>query len=114
MSFPALNHVFLMNDYTVGKIVGLVVDVIWKRLSSHHMVVPTHDEFIQIVAGFKDRWNFPNLVGCIDGKHARIKCLKIEEPCITFTSSFFSIVLQGIADSQCRFIFIDIGGYRKQ
>ena len=76
MSFRALSQVFRMNDYTIGKIVGSVVDAIWKRLSSRHMAVPSHDQFIEIASGFKERWNFPNVVGCIDGKHVRIKCPK--------------------------------------
>ena len=32
----------------------------------------------------------------------------------TITNSFFSLVLQGIADSESKFIFIDISAYGKQ
>lgn len=114
MSFRALSQVFRMNDYTIGKIIGSVVDAIWKRLSSRHMAVPSHDQFIEIASGFKERWNFPNVVGCIDGKHVRIKCPKDSGTMYYCYKQFFSIVLQGVADSQCRFIFIDVGGYGKQ
>ena len=34
--------------------------------------------------------------------------------CFTITNSFFSIVLQCVADSESRFIFIYIGAYGKQ
>jgi len=34
--------------------------------------------------------------------------------CFTITNKFFSVVLQDVADSESRFIFIDIGAYGKQ
>ena len=48
-----------MNDYSIDKIAvplyaGLVVDAIWKYLSSWHMAIPSHDEFIEIAAVFKE------------------------------------------------------------
>jgi hypothetical protein len=103
-----------MDDYTVGKLVGSVVDALWQRLSARHMTVPSNDEFLRIAEGFKERWNFPNVVGCIDGKHVRIKCPKDSGTMYHCYKHFFSIVLQGVADSQCRFSFIDVSGYGKQ
>ena len=34
--------------------------------------------------------------------------------CFTITNSFFSVVLQGISDSESRFIFIDTDAFGKQ
>jgi len=34
--------------------------------------------------------------------------------CFTTTNNFFSVILQGVADSESRLIFIDIGPYGKQ
>jgi hypothetical protein len=38
-----------MDDYTVGKLVGSVVDSLWQRLSARHMAVPSNDEFLRIL-----------------------------------------------------------------
>jgi hypothetical protein len=41
----------------------------------HYTVRKTdHDRFLDIAVKFRERWNFPNFIGCIDGKHIRIKC----------------------------------------
>ena len=51
-----------------------VSDVLWSKLSSKHLTVPDRDRFLDIAVKFRERWNFPNVIGCIDGKHIRIKC----------------------------------------
>ena len=57
---------------------------------------------------------FPNVIGCTDGKHIRIKCPTKAGSLFYNYKQFFSVVLQGVADSESRFIFIDIGAYGKQ
>jgi len=57
---------------------------------------------------------FPNVFGCIDGKHIRIKCPAKAGPLFYNCKHFFPVVLQGVSHSESRFIFIDIGAYGKQ
>ena len=38
--------------------------------------VPGHDRFLEIAVKFQKIWNFPNVIGCIDGKRIHIKCPK--------------------------------------
>ncbi|CAK9289785.1 unnamed protein product, partial [Gordionus sp. m RMFG-2023] len=33
------------------------------------MKVPTLEMFEEVAKGFDERWNFPNCIGAIDGKH---------------------------------------------
>lgn len=73
-SFRSLAFSFRMDHYIVGKIADQVSDVVWSRLSSKHVTVPHHDRFLDIAIKVQGRWNFPNVIGCIDGKHIRIKC----------------------------------------
>jgi hypothetical protein len=51
-----------------------VSDALRSKLSSKHLTVPDYDRFLNTAVKFRERWNFPNVVGCIDGKHIRIKC----------------------------------------
>lgn len=58
---------------------------------------------------YMERWNFPNCLGSMDGKH----CL-IDPPLQSGSTYFnyketFSIVLLGLMDAQLRFIFVDVG-----
>ena len=73
-SFRSLAYSFRMDHYTVGKIVDRISDVLWGKLSTKHLTVPDHDRFLDMAVKFRERRNFPNVVGCIDGKHIRIKC----------------------------------------
>jgi hypothetical protein len=54
-------------------IVVLVCKAIWKKLQKQHMPEPTVAHFEKIAEDFWDTWQFPNCIGCIDGKHVRIK-----------------------------------------
>jgi hypothetical protein len=79
-----------------------------------HLTVSDHDRFLDSAVKFRERWNFPNVIGCIDGKHIRTKCPTKAGPLFYNYKQFFSIVLQGVADSESIFIFIDIAAYGKQ
>ena len=42
-------------------------------IRDRHMPVPTKDLFLEIANDCFSLWNFPNCLGCLDGKHVRIK-----------------------------------------
>jgi len=46
-----------------------VIGVLWNLLSSKHVTVPDHNRFLYTTVKFKERWNFPNVIG----KHVRNK-----------------------------------------
>jgi hypothetical protein len=56
----------------------------------------------------------PSFIGALDGKHIRMKRPKDSGTMYFNYKLFYSIVLQGVADSMYRFIFIDVGSYGKQ
>jgi hypothetical protein len=94
--------------------VSEVVSVVWDELQPLHMTVPTKQDFLQIASDIFQLWNFPNCLGAIDGKHVHIKCPNNTGSMFYNYKHFFSIVLQGVADTKYRFITVDVGGYGKQ
>lgn len=90
-----------------------VCKVIWNTLKCKHMPAPSVNKFQKIATEFYDKWNFPNCVGSIDGKHIRVRCPKNSGSMYYNYKQFFSIVLMAVADANYKFIMIDVGAYGK-
>lgn len=75
------------------------------------MPEPTSTIWKESAHGFYEKWQFPNCIGSVDGKHVTIKC-----PDNSGSRNFcylkkFSIVLMAIVDPDYKFICVDVGGY---
>lgn len=103
-----------MSYSTIRKIVYETCTALWNKLQLQHLPPPTKESFFKNCEAFYDKWNFPNCIGCIDGKHIRIKCPKKSGTMFYNYKQYFSIVLQGVADANYKFVCIDVGGYGKQ
>jgi hypothetical protein len=66
-SFRSLSFSFRMDHYIIGQTVDQIRDVLRSKLSSKHLSVLNHDRFLYTVDKFQERWNFPNVIGSIDG-----------------------------------------------
>lgn len=98
-----------MGDRTVSKIVNEVSLAIWNIMQPVYLPQPTEDMWKTISSDFDSKWNFPNCVGALDGKHIVIK-----KPNKSGSSYFnykrdFSIVLMAAVDAHYKFTFIDVG-----
>ncbi|XP_066595464.1 uncharacterized protein [Prorops nasuta] len=114
MSFRALSFSYRISHCTIRQIVYEVCSAIWNCFHDKHMELPTEDNWKIIASNYYKKWNFPNCIGSIDGQHIRIKCPQHSGSFYYNYKQHFSIVLQGIADANCKFIAIDVGAYGKQ
>ena len=75
------------------------------------MPPPTKEDWIQIEERFHTRWNFPNCIGALDGKHILIQAPS--KSCSLFFNykGTFSIVLMALVDPDYHFTCVDIGNY---
>jgi len=99
-----------MDHYIVGKIVDQVSDVLWSKLSLKHLTVPNHDRVLDTVVKYEERWVFPDVFSCTDGKHNHIKCPMKAGSLLYNYRHFFSVVVHGVSE----FVLRDIVGYGKQ
>jgi hypothetical protein len=99
---------------TVGLLVKETVQILWDVLQPLHMPLPTADKFKKLAEEYQSFWNFPQCLGAIDGKHVRIICPAHSGIMYFSYKSYYSIVLQGVADAAYKLTIIDDGGYSKQ
>ena len=71
----------------------------------------TEEDWKLIEEGFRYRWNFPNCVGAVDGKHVVIQCPPKSNSLFYNYKGSFSMVLMAVVDHQYKFKFIDFGEY---
>lgn len=65
-----------MGRSTVGSIVHQTSRVMIEALSNEVMPVPNEDKWNEIALEFWKRWQFPNCIGAMDGKHITIQAPK--------------------------------------
>ena len=85
--------------------------VIWEVLSPLVMPTPTKEQWLEIGQRFGRKWNFPNCIGAVDGKHINIKAPPKSGSLYRNYKHFFSIVLMAVVDADYRFTMVDIGSY---
>ena len=100
-----------MSPSTISQIIPETCNALWKvLLDNNYIVVPkTEKRWREIADGFYKSWNFPNLVGAIDGKHVLIQAPPRSGSVYFNYKKTFSIVLMAVCDSKYRFTLVDIG-----
>ena len=109
-SFWTLHTRFQRGASTIPQIVYEVCDSIYQVLQPIYMQSPSEDDWNQIEHRFNTKWNFPNCIGALDGKHIIMHCHQIPIHYST-TTKFFFYFLMALVDSDYHFIYIDVGNY---
>ena len=68
-SQASVAHSFCLGYSTVSGIFRETTVAIWEVLSEEYVPEPTRETWEKNADRFGERWNFPNCVGTIDGKH---------------------------------------------
>lgn len=75
---------------------------------------PTRDQLFRNGLEFGKRWHFPNVMGCLDGKHVRIRCPSKTGSLYYNYKDFFSIVLFALVGPDYKFMAVDIGSFGRE
>ena len=69
----------------------------------------SENEWKDISQNFAEKWNFPNCLGALDGKHVAIQKPKNEGSAYYNYKGFHSIILLALVDANCNFLWVNVG-----
>ena len=108
----SLTYLFRMGKKTVSRIINETCRAIYEVLSERYFSIPkTESQWRKISKDFEDMWQFPHVIGAIDGKHIRIQAPKKSGTLYHNYKGFFSLQLLAVCDAKYNFIFADVGQY---
>ena len=102
---------YSMGISTVWKISKDVFDVLRKCLMSVVMSAPNHEICGEIAACIDKQWNFLHCCGAFDDKQTMLQATANSGSLFFHYKCTFLIVLIFVADSNYKFIIVDIGHY---
>ncbi|KAK7457296.1 hypothetical protein BaRGS_00039238 [Batillaria attramentaria] len=108
-SFVSLSYAFRVANNTIREIVLETCTALFAVLKDEYLKVPsTPDEWERISNEFQTRWQFPNCVGALDGKHVEIVSPGRGSAYFNY-QGYHSIVLMALVDAAYRIIWFDVG-----
>nr|XP_021186521.2 uncharacterized protein LOC110373544 [Helicoverpa armigera] len=105
-SFKTIAESFRLGYTTVQEIVHTTCVALWEGLSKIVMPIPDEQKWMDIAKEFYEKWNYPNCIGALDGKHIEIFAPPNSGSLFFNYKKFFSIVLLAPVDANYKFIYI--------
>ena len=113
--YSSVAYAFRISKKSVTKVVPEVCRAIRAELVDEVMHLPQDpDAWRAIAQEYYRRWNVPNALGAIDGKHIKIRKPDNSGSLYHNYKGFFSVVLMAVVDADYKFMFTDVGGVGHQ
>ena len=112
-AFKTIGASYRISTASVSRIVKETCNVLWNVLKNKGFIKApkTPIEWKKISEQFEKKWNFPNCLGAIDGKHVIIQCPPRGGSMFFNYKKFHSIVLMAVVNADYEFTLVDIGDY---
>ena len=109
-SYHSLHFQFRISRCAISYIITEVCKAIAKVLGPPHLKVPSkREEWLKIAEQLEVRWNFPNCIGAIDGKHVIIQAPSNSGSHYFNYKRTYSIILMAIAGPDYEVLYADVG-----
>ena len=109
VEYRTISHLFGVGVSTACIIVHEVCTAIVESLLHRYVKTPVGAEAADIIAGFEEKWGFPQCFGAVDGSHILILPPRDSPSDYYNRKGFHSIVLQALVDHQNRFLNVYVG-----
>lgn len=84
-------------------------DILRRKAANFIKFPKSEDEVRQVLGGFEDISVFPHVAGALDGTHIKIIAPKENKYDFLGRKTFYSVLVLGVADSNCKFIHASAG-----
>ena len=109
-TFRSLEFQFRISRKTISDAVISTANSLVKRLGAQYLSTPKSEEsWIEIADKFNERWNFPNGLGAIDGKHIVIRQPGKSGSHYRNYKGTDSIVLMAMVGPEYEFLYVEVG-----
>ncbi|XP_060855835.1 uncharacterized protein LOC132933587 [Metopolophium dirhodum] len=112
-SLRSLSFAFRISHCYLSNIIKNTLNILKIKLVPLFLKNAHTIDFKQAATEFAYKWNFPNCIAAIDGKHIRIRSPGNSGSLFHNYKDFFSIVLLAMVDANYKFIAVDVGSFGK-
>ncbi|XP_029168797.1 protein ANTAGONIST OF LIKE HETEROCHROMATIN PROTEIN 1-like isoform X2 [Nylanderia fulva] len=102
---------FRIGESTMRMLIKEVCQILINVLQPLYLSQPNEEEWKSYAEGFWKRWNVPNCIGAVDGKHITLQCPPNSGSLFYNYKKYYSIVLMAVANHVYRFTLVDVGAY---
>ncbi|XP_053691462.1 uncharacterized protein LOC128739978 [Sabethes cyaneus] len=92
-----------------SNIIRQTCQIIYEELAKTEFMTYTSENWTRVAEQFKQKWNMPNCLGSLDGKHIRIKRPANAGSLYYNYKRYHSIILMAASDANYLFTYIDVG-----
>ncbi|XP_046409143.1 putative nuclease HARBI1 [Ischnura elegans] len=109
-SYKSLQYSTRIAHNTISLFVPQVCRAIYEVLKENFLKMPRSvDEWEEIAREFQEKWNFPNCIGALDGKHIHFRSSRADGSFYFNYKGSHSIVLLALVDARYKCLYIDVG-----
>lgn len=109
----SLAYCYRLGVQTVSDCIKETCRAIEKQMLPVYLPKPTEGMWKDIALSFENRWQFPNCIGALDGKHICITAPPKSGSLFYNYKGSFSINLLALVDANYKFIAIQVGDFGK-
>lgn len=108
-SFSSLCDVFKVSPQLISSIIPEVCDALVEGLSDYVKIPRSQEGWREIADEYLKRWQIPNCLGSMDGKHIKLQCPPKSGSDYINYKKYFSIVLFALVDADYNFLYANVG-----
>ena len=109
-TYKSLMYQYRVSEVSISRFVPEVCQVIIESFMEEYMSLPdSKEKWLSVAKEFEEKWQFPNCVGAIDGKHVPLINPFNSGSTYFNYKSFFIIVLLALVDADYKFVYVNIG-----